>query len=249
MFNNIPPVTKNLILINVLIFIVSLVGLNTGNDLSQYIAIYDVQSPFFQPYQVITHMFSHSTMGIQHIFFNMFLLFMFGSVLERFWGAKHFFIFYMACGLGSALLDGAINAYDFYQAKQAMIGDGYNIDQINYLILNNPEAGIEYHSLASEEIIREYLKNVYHSSHGASGALFGLSAAFLILFPNTPMYAMFIPVPIKAKYLIGAYMLYELYAAFKMPYDNIGHWAHIGGAITGVIIVMYRRKFNKKNFY
>lgn len=250
MFNNIPVVTKNLLIINVLVYVILMVGLNMGHDmLPFYMSAHYFNSPTFEPYQIVTHMFTHSMTDIFHIVFNMFALVMFGSFLERIWGAKRFFIFYFASGIGALILYNSIGMMEIHQLKQALIADGYNIDVVNEYIWGNNVTQLPIHSAESQGLFNQYTSMVFSSMAGASGAVFGLLAAFAFLFPNTEMMLMFIPFPIKAKYLIGGYIAYELYKSFTISTDNVAHLAHVGGAVVGILMVLYWRKRDRKNFY
>lgn len=255
--NNIPQVTKNFLLLNVLLFVIMQFFLATGGiDLSRFLSAHYIGTPLFEPYQVITHMFMHSPVDIMHIIFNMLLLVMFGSHLERLWGAKRFFIFYFAAGLGAFALDNIVNGIQIYELKQTLISQNVDITALNNLIVNikgmtnrsvDESFNMIIQTAESQQVAIDYIGKSLLSGVGASGAIFGLLAAFAILFPNTELYLMFIPIPIKAKYLIGVYVLYELYSSFAAN-DNINHLAHIGGALVGAIIVIVWRK-KGKNFY
>lgn len=250
MFNNIPPVTKNLLLLNVIVFVALLVAVQTGNDsLPFYVSTHYFNSPNFEPYQIISHMFVHSMTDPFHIIFNMLLLVMFGGHLERIWGAKRYFIFYFASGIGALVLYNSIGMVEIYNLQKQLISDGYNMETLNYFISEQNFAEIQYLPGSSREILDNYVNLCFSSMAGASGAIFGLLAGFAILFPNTPLYIMFIPVPVKAKYLIGAYLAFEIYSSIYKSNDSIAHLAHVGGAIVGVILVLYWRKYDKKNFY
>ena len=219
------PVVFNLIIINVLVYVAQKL---IGDKLTDAIALYPVNSDFFKPYQVITHMFAHSPNSIMHIVFNMLALWMFGSVLEKYWGAKKFLIFYILSGLGAAALH-LIMQY-----------------------VRNPEAvhitqAMYEQAVAAEGYIPKYFLG---GAVGASGAIMGVMAAFGYLFPNTPMYMMFIPVPIKAKIAIPIMVAIDLFGGFAgISGDNIAHFAHLGGAIAGFLLVWYWNKTNKKTFY
>lgn len=198
-----PPVVKNLIILNVLVWLAQLI-LEDKMHLTYHIALWPIDTPAFEPYQIFTHMFAHSPSGPIHILFNMFMLWMFGRVLENVWGAKRFLTFYLLCGIGAAAA---------------------------HLLIQHFTGGFSY-------VV------------GASGAIFGVFAAFAMLFPNTEMYIMFIPVPIKAKWVAIGYMALDLFGGISnVPGDNIAHFAHLGGAVTGVIIVLIWNKTNKKTFY
>jgi membrane associated rhomboid family serine protease len=200
--DNFPPVVKNLIILNVLVWVAQLVF--KDQFLTARIALWPVDSPFFEPYQIFTHMFAHSDAGLIHLLFNMFMLWMFGKTLENVWGSKRFLTFYLLCGIGAA----------------------------------------------AAHLLIQYLTGGFSFVVGASGAIFGVFAAFALLFPNTEMYIMFIPVPIKAKWVAIGYMALDLFGGISQtPGDNIAHFAHLGGALTGVIIVLIWNKTNKKTLY
>lgn len=247
MFNNIPPVTKNILLINVTLYIVSLVLVGQGIDLFGLLSAKYFNSLFFDPYQIVTHMFMHSEADFFHLFFNMFALFMFGSHLERIWGGKRFFIFYIASGLGAVILYNSIGVWQIMELKQQLIGMGYDIDLINVRLLEGEPEKIEILN-GTFSALQSYANYNWSSMVGASGAIFGLLAGFAILFPNTELMLLFPPIPIKAKYLIGAYMVFEIYSCIYKPGDNVAHLAHVGGAIVGAAFVLYWRK-KGKNFY
>lgn len=258
-FNNIPQVTKNFLIINVLLYLVMQIFLfNGGPDLTRYLSSHYVLSPLFEPYQSISHMFMHSARDFTHIFFNMFLLVIFGSHLERIWGAKRYFIFYFISGIGAFLLDNIIHGYQMIQMQEQLTNMGVSVDALHGLTrVYNSTSQAELNELfrgmvdtmESANLANQYLKLTLMNGIGASGAIFGLLAAFALLFPNTELYLMFIPVPVKAKYLIGVYVLYEAYQSFAGSADNINHIAHLGGALTGAIIVLIWRKTDRKNFF
>jgi membrane associated rhomboid family serine protease len=259
--NQLPTVTKNFLLINILMYVIMQISLASGGiDLSILFASHYIGTPFFEPFQIVTHMFMHSPRDLMHIFFNMFLLVIFGSNLERLWGPKRFFIFYFAAGIGAFLLDNIVNGLQIQEMKGAMQSAGVSLESIDNLITNHKsmtekQLSAQYYemmqsySAETNQAAVKYFQKSLVSGVGASGAIFGLLAAFAILFPNTEMYLMFIPIPIKAKYLIGAYVLYEIYKAFSMQTDNINHLAHLGGALTGAILVLVWRYTDRKNFY
>lgn len=258
--NNIPQVTKNFLIINVIMFfLMKFFIASSGLDISTYLASHYVGTPFFEPYQIVTHMFMHSNWDLFHIIFNMMLLVIFGSHLERLWGPKRFFIFYFSAGIGAFLLDNIVNGIQLWEMKQIIESSGVSLDSINNLILqynnmSNYEANenlatiIGGHGQVQPTVVK-YFQYAFVSGVGASGAIFGLLAAFAILFPNTELYMMFIPIPVKAKYLIGGYVVFEIIQAVNVSTDHINHLAHIGGALTGAIIVLIWRQTDRKNFY
>ncbi len=247
MFNNIPPVTKNILLINVTLYVVSLVLVGQGIDLFGLLSAKYFNSLFFEPYQIVTHMFMHSQEDFFHLFFNMFALFMFGSHLERIWGGKRFFIFYMASGLGAVVLYNSIGVWQIMELKQQLIGMGYDINFVNVRLLEGePEKILVIDGTFAT--LQSYANYNWSTMVGASGAIFGLLAGFAILFPNTELMLLFPPIPVKAKYLIGAYMAFEVYSSIYKSNDSVAHLAHVGGAIVGAAFVLYWRK-KGKNFY
>lgn len=273
MFNNIPVVTKNFLLINILLFIATYINYQSGGDWFNILSAHYINSPLFEPYQLITHMFSHDIFSFRHILFNMILLVVFGSQLERLWGPKRYFIFYFSAGLGAYLLHSLIGFVQLKEVKDALVSSGlpiFYVDEIikdgaffkyyvegDYnnadIILNRyVESGhftVSRINNSISELIR-YTVLSNQSMVGASGAIFGLLAAFGILFPNTELFLMFIPFPIKAKFLIGGYILLEIILSFQTSAsDNIAHLAHVGGAIVGILFVLYWRKKDRHNFY
>lgn len=217
-FQGLPPVTKNLIIINVVVFALQ----NFIPNFTFNFALHFFKSPDFEPYQLITHMFMHGS--IMHIFFNMFGVFMFGSAIEARLGEKKFLIFYLLTGFGAVFLHMAAQYFEHYEiAKQ--------LDLV----------------YAAAQITDQQLANGYYNTFnitvGASGAVFGLLAGFGMLFPNQKIFLMFIPVPIKAKYFVLMYAGYELFAGIQGSVgDNIAHFAHVGGALFGFLIIRDWRK-------
>lgn len=247
LLNNIPQVTRNLLILNVLMFILTEFFLTQHMDLRNMLAIYPVNSPLFEPYQIVSHFFMHA--DFMHLFMNMFGLVMFGSFMERIWGSKRFFIFYVSAALGSWVLSGGVDFMQVLEAKQQLLQSGYSTEQLTEL--NYAIKHLDRYSYSPDQLpyITNYFMSTSGSSLGASGAIFGILAGFAILFPNTEMMILFIPFPIKAKYLIGGYVLIEAYQYFHPnPMDHINHLAHLGGAITGAIIVLLWRK-NRTHFY
>lgn len=265
MLRNLPQVTKNLLLINILIYIVSIVVSTNGIDVNELAGAHYFNSIFFKPFQVVTHMFMHSLSDPLHLVFNMFILIMFGAHLERIWGAKRYFIFYISCGIGALVLYNSIGVYHLYEAKQQLnaIGVDYHvIDNMmkdgsfdNNAILNKAVNKFVYAGTLPENthqdwsIILNYASLNMSTMVGASGALFGLLGGFAMLFPNTELMLIFPPIPIKAKYLIGGYLAYEIYNSIYASADTIAHLAHVGGAVVGIIFILVWRKTDRTNFY
>jgi membrane associated rhomboid family serine protease len=184
---------------------------------------------------------------------------MFGSNLERIWGPKRFFIFYIASAIGAFALYNIIGVYEINQLKNALAST-IDIETINNIIkdsnstgdlhlrLNNYLAQLPADTQLNVNQLSDYILNSYTPMVGASGAIFGIMAAYAFLFPNTELMLLFPPIPVKAKYLISVYFLYELFNSYNAPGDNVAHLAHVGGAITGFILVFIWNK-NRKNFY
>lgn len=244
MLNNIPQVTKNILILNIMFFVATLILETQKIDLVSQFGAHYVNSTLFQPFQIVTHFFMHGS--FLHIFFNMWLFIMLGSYLERIWGPKRFFIFYIATALGAFGLYNIIGVYELEVLKNQLIQQGFDLNEINYMIQNGEYDRVYF---ASNNTYHDYVVNSYTPMVGASGAVFGIMAAFAILFPNTEfmIYFMF---PIKAKFLVGGYFLFEIYLAFQdKAGDNVAHLAHVGGAIVGGIIVLIWRKTDKTNFW
>lgn len=229
--NNFPPVVKNLIIINVLVFLAQ-ITMDNQFHITEKLMLYPVMFPQFKPYQLFTHLFAHSPATLFHIIFNMFGLWMFGKILENLWGAKRFLFFYLACGLGAAALHILIQYLRYDQLEglwKAAVATGDTISAQGYINELSSELG---------------------PALGASGAVMGIFIAFGYLFPNTELFLMFIPVPIKAKWLMIGLVAIDLFGGVaRVSGDNIAHFAHLGGAITGFIIVLIWNKTNRKTLY
>lgn len=261
MFRNTPTVTQNLIIVNILFFVATFVLEQQGVDLGTILGAHYFNTPLFKPWQLITHAFMHA--DIFHIFMNMYVLFMFGSFLERLWGAQRFLKVYFLSAFGAILL---YNIAGYFQVE-ALInliksnGNGEQLTMINNLLREfgksdqfleeanrylNKDGGITAYQFAA---ISDYLGMSMTPMVGASGAVFGLLAAFALLFPNTELQLLFPPIPVKAKYLIGGYFVLEIYSSFHQTAgDHVAHLAHVGGAIVGGVIVLIWKR-NSSNFY
>jgi membrane associated rhomboid family serine protease len=261
-----PPVVKNLILLNVILLLADFVLKGTfGIDLIRILGLHYFKSEYFRPYQYVTHMFMHG--GLAHIFFNMFALWMFGRVLESVWGPKRFLVYYFVTGLGAAAIHTFVNwieyssvinaAYEFINTPSP---EGYakfisdhvsNPNPSVYQFINAWLANPNNTAYAIEAInmIENYVQTIINiPTVGASGAVFGVLLAFGMLFPNTQLMLLFPPIPIKAKYFVILYGGLEVYLAFTQPGSNIAHFAHVGGMLFGFILIKYWKK-NRSNFY
>lgn len=199
--DNFPPAVKYLIIVNIVVFAAQYL-LDRQFAITEKFALWPIGSPPFKAYQVITHMFSHASIG--HIFFNMFSLWMFGKILENVWGAQRFLNFYFLCGIGAALAHLAV----------------------------------------------QYFTGSFAPAVGASGAVMGILVGFAYLFPNTELFIFFIPFPIKAKWAAIGYVAIDLFGGIaNFSGDNIAHFAHLGGALTGFLLALLWNKTDRRRFY
>lgn len=234
---------KHLLIINALFFVATLMNEGLMDSL---FALWFPENPHFRAWQVVTHMFMHS--GFEHIFFNMFNLYIFGCLIENYLGRNRFLFLYFSAGIAAAGLQLFFNYLDFHSAYQACLDLGVSKIDMDLMIknmLNDPNHYIYYEGIPRG--VSEKLTDSFGGPMlGASGAVFGVMAAAAILHPNLPLYLFFIPIPIKAKYLIGFYFVLELYSAItKDPIigpSNVAFWAHVGGAIVGFITMWYWKK-------
>lgn len=238
--NQMTDTVKQLIIVNVIIFIATyFVPFVAG-----YFPLYYFENPNFKLWQPLTHMFMHG--GIMHIFFNMFALYSFGSVLEQIWGAKKFFWFYILCGLGAAVLHTAVNYWQFHDGLNALVLNGFNENDI-VKTLNQGMIDTRWQDVVSMPKIQGMVSSFLATAVGASGAIYGLLVAFAFMFPNAGLSLMFIPVPIKAKYFVPGILLLDLFLGFKGSSifgggTGIAHFAHIGGALVGFLLMWSWKK-------
>ena len=221
---NTSPIVTNLIIINSLVFFAQMAfgGMEPMNKVNDLFALHHYKSDAFRPYQLVTHMFMHG--GFFHLFLNMLGLWMFGGLMEKIWGPKRFLIFYFICGLAAAVAQMANYTYAYWE--------------IDHSILSNEDF------ILYQEIL---LRN---ATIGASGAIMGILAAYGYTFPNTQLFIMPIPFPIKAKWAILGIIAMDVFGGIaNSSKDDIAHFAHVGGAIAGFLIVLYWNKKNKTNFY
>lgn len=247
-FKNLPPVVKNLVLLNIVMFIAMEVGRMQGIHLDGILGGYVIGSPYFHPYQIITHFFMHG--GFFHIFFNMFALVIFGPILEQVWGPKRFFIFYIACALGAFGLHELVGYIELNHIKDQLFASGFTVNDL-YSIrqkMTSVPSGMVLSS--SNALIQSYIYSLSIPVIGASGAIYGVLVGFGYLFPNTELMLLFPPIPIKAKWLVLGMIAIQIYYTIgNHPGDNVAHFAHLGGAIVGFIIVIFWQKFSRNKFY
>jgi membrane associated rhomboid family serine protease len=271
MNSRITPYVQTLLILNIGLFI--LANFLTSLDLYNKLPLYGVYSGNFQPFQFVTYMFMHAEIqhgGFMHIFGNMLGLYIFGPLLEYFLGSKKFLTLYFVCGIGAGLLSWGVNAYevrgisgDAQAYFQNPDPDAYNIFINEHFKIGHdiPEISKSIEDYTSEPENSKYVNDskdvvrliVAQQSNfslvGASGSIFGILMAFALLFPNTELILLFPPIPIKAKYLVGAYALFEIYSLYiNRPDDNVAHFAHITGMIFAFILIRYW-KTNRKSFY
>ena len=237
-FFGLPPVVKNLIIVNAVILLASYAAKAFFDiDLNRILGIYFPKSELFKPFQIVTHMFMHD--GFWHLFFNMYALFMFGQVLENVWGPKRFLIYYLVCGLGAALVHESVIAFEYNNLIKQL-----SLEQVQ-TVLSDGASLLSRNRGFSDPTMQKLQILLNTPTVGASGAVFGILLAFGMLFPNTQLMLLFPPVPIKAKYFVLAYGGIELYLAFAQPGSNIAHAAHLGGMLFGYILIRYWRKTTK----
>lgn len=236
MLERLPVVTKNILIINVLVFL----ACQVIPELNLWLSAYFVQSPNFKIWQIITHMFMHGS--FTHIFFNMFGVIMFGRVLEDYWGPKKFLNYYLLCGLGAFGLHEFITYLEINKMISALPASGVaEVFQNGYAALNE---GKNY----SDPGLARLNLSLNVGLVGASGCLFGLLIAYGMMFPDAQLMLMFIPYPIRAKYFVLGYGAIELLLAFRnSASDNVAHFAHLGGMLVGYLILKYWQK--KGNLY
>lgn len=242
-FSNLPPVVKNILLLNIVMFVIKFIGEAQGIPMTRLLGGYVFNSPFFEPYQMVTHFFMHA--DLFHIFFNMFALVIFGSILEQSWGPKRFFIFYFATAIGAFIFHQVAGYIEVKSIESQILAYDGDIYALREYIQN----GLNNNMRFNNTLERDYAVGVGVPVVGASGAVYGLLVAFGYLFPNTRLMLLFPPIPVKAKYLVMFMVGIAIYNSFiNNPGDNVAHLAHLGGAIVGFIIVLFWQK-SSKNFY
>jgi len=275
-FGFLPPVVKNLLIINVLLFLATEVLLRTMNiDLTDHLGLHYFAAQKFAPYQFITYMFMHG--GFSHIFFNMFALWMFGTVLEQVWGPKKFMFYYIVTGVGAALIHylvfyfeitPVINSIDAFLVNPDLaslqqfaskfinlrliessddLAQAFNAFQSNYRTLQQEPTNMQAMQ-ESVNFVASYREHFLNLPVvvGASGAIYGLLLAFGMLFPNSLIYVYFF-IPMKAKWFVVIFGAIELYSGFWNQDSNVAHFAHLGGMIFGFLLIMYWKKKEKSH--
>ena len=216
--NNMPAMTKNLLIVNFLAFIATWVLQLRGIDLTSLLGLHFFMASNFHFYQFFTYMFLHG--GLTHIFFNMFALWMFGSVIERVWGPKKFLFYYITCGVGAGIVQEIVQYAD------------YTIQGI---------AAYQYVSAGGVQMTTDAYINLW-TTIGASGAVYAILLAFGMIFPNERLFIIPFPFPIKAKWLVVGYIGIEMFSAMSGPGDGVAHMAHLGGMLFGFLLIRYWQK-------
>lgn len=238
---------KNLLIINVLMFI-GTIAIGNGETFYQWFALYFPKNPMFQPWQFVTHMFMHG--GVTHILFNMFALWMFGTAVEQIFGWKKFIIFYLLSGFGAAIIQVAFLYFQFNTGLSTLIESGFSqTDVLN--VLGEGKYNTNWVSILGDSF--DGFVGAFNSTMvGASGAIMGVLVAYGMLFPESKLMLIFLPIPIKAKYFIPAIIALDLFSGLTgqsiFSPSNTAYMAHVGGALTGFLL-MYFWKKNEKDKY
>lgn len=222
MLKQLPPITKNLLIINVICFLAQLVGEQRGVDLSDLLGLHFVMAPDFKPWQFVSYMFLHA--NFTHLFFNMFSLWMFGRIVEQTMKPSRFILFYFVCGIGAAICQEVWQLVDYYTSGLS------NFDYVQFV--DGPRMAVG-----------EYLN--HWTTIGASGACYGVLLAFGMAFPNERIMLLLPPIPIKAKYFVVGYAAIELLSAYTSN-DNVAHFAHLGGMLFGFLLILFWRHHDRR---
>lgn len=238
---------KHLLIVNILFFVATSLY---GDRFYQWFSLWYVQNPNFEPWQFVSHMFMHG--GFMHILFNMYALWAFGTPLERMWGTRKFLFFYFSAGLGAALIHTAVNFFHVNQGVDALLAAGVSESEI-FGLMDQGKLNENWYQMAPGGVVDSMLSSFIIPAVGASGAIYGILVAFGMLFPNSELFLIFLPVPIKAKYFIPVLIGLDLFSGvtgYSIFGQGIAHFAHIGGALFGFIMMWYWKKnqFNQNRW-
>ncbi len=249
---------KHLIIINAILWFATLILMERGIDLYTLFALHFPENSNFEFWQPISSMFMHAMGSPRHLLFNMIGLWMFGSALEMQWGKLKFLSFYMITGVGAGLVYTLVNYYDVYTAQSILFDSGLSIAEVNELFQSSYEnfynqlnsGTINGHRILDPQAVYDSGTSFYKTAVGASGALYGVMVAFGMMYPNAEMMLLFLPIPIKAKYLIPGLLLLDFIGGITggisiFGAGQIAHFAHLGGALFGFLLMLY---FNKTQF-
>lgn len=231
-----PPVTKNLIIINLIIWLVEAIFPRFAGTIVDFLGLHYLSASDFNPIQLVSYLFVHDPHNVTHVLFNMFTLWMFGSTLEYIWGSRRYLVFYMVCGIGAAVIQELywaltwMNDYIGAIAKANLVTTAY-MRQVVESALASGDTGF----MQGIEQFKNMMVTV-----GASGAVYGIILGFAFVFPDRPLYLFFIPVPIKAKYMMIGYGVIEFFLGVAGK-DMVAHFAHLGGMVFGLALLLYWR--------
>ncbi len=221
-FASIPTVTKNLVIINLICWVAQMVFAKQGVDLTNLLGLHFFESENFRLFQFFTYMFMHNPDSITHVIFNMFAVYMFGQTLETVWGSKRFFLYYTLTGIGAGIVQQLAWMFDLRE------------------LFANPQMQV---NIGTAIVQQSEFFNLMPPTVGASGAVFGILLAFGMLFPNARLMLLFPPIPIKAKWFVIGYGVVELVLGVaNFSGDNIAHFAHLGGMLFGIVLILWWRK-------
>ena len=230
---------KHLLIINILFFVATALY---GEQMYQWFSLWFPENENFGLWQVLSHMFMHG--GFMHILFNMYALWAFGSPLEQMWGKNKFLFFYFSAGIGAALIHTAVNYYYFSQGMEVLLNSGLTANEVMDVI-SQGKFNTNWYNLAPKSTIDNFLMAYSTPAVGASGAIYGILVAFGMSFPNSELFLIFLPVPIKAKYFIPVLIGLDLFSGvtgYSIFGQGIAHFAHVGGALFGFIMMWYWKK-------
>jgi membrane associated rhomboid family serine protease len=262
------PIVRTLIIINVALWLLTIGAAEFDINLTRYLGLYNFDSPFFRPWQLFTHLFMHDTQEPFHLFFNMLGLWMFGSQLERYWNPKRFLLYFLITGIGAGVVQTTVTSFQIrpmyaeaHAFHQQPTYDGFEKFTSSYLpgtydneqlmefmkawYYDNTNPGYEVEAkLIVSSIVSEKQNTV---NVGASGALYGLLLAFGMLFPNAMIMMLIPPIPMKAKYFVLVFGGIELFSGLRNNVDdNVAHFAHLGGMIFGILLILLWKKQDRK---
>lgn len=236
-FRSMPPVTKNLLMVNVLIFVFMAI-MGRDNVINQYCALHYFTSPYFNPAQLITYMFIHA--GFTHLFFNMFALFMFGPSIEWAFGSKRFLFYYISVGIGAALVQEGVYAIMLH--KYYAMFPAQEMEQI----IEQGAILLKTGRTFADPVLGEINMLVNGATIGASGAIYGILLAYGMLWPDRELMLLIPPVPIKAKWMVIGYGALELLLGVTGASSGVAHFCHLGGMLFGFLIILYWKKQSRR---
>ncbi|WP_047245845.1 rhomboid family intramembrane serine protease [Maribacter thermophilus] len=230
---------KHLLIINILFFVATNIY---GEQMYQWFSLWFPKNENFGIWQILTHMFMHG--GFMHIAFNMYALYAFGSPLERMWGRNKFLFFYLSAGLGAALIHTGVNYYYFNEGMSALVNSGISESTVMDIV-SSGQYSMEWYNIAGKSTIDNFLSAYHTPAVGASGAIYGILVAFGMSYPNSELFLIFLPIPIKAKFFIPVLIALDLFSGvtgYGIFGQGIAHFAHVGGALFGFLMMWYWKK-------